>query len=154
MAEPKVRKLGIKLLVVGEFFEDSKPYHDLVSKLGLANIVFKSEYVPNEDVKYYFCASDLVMQPYRSASQSAVTPVAYHFERPMLVTNVGGLAEPVPDGVVGYVTKPSSYEIAAAIADFYQNKRESGFEKGIRKEKKKLEWSVFVRKLNELVKSI
>ncbi len=153
MADPRVKKLDIKLMVIGEFFDPKEPYEEHVRSLGLQqNVMFRSEYVPGEQVKNYFCAADLIVQPYRTASQSAVTPVAYHFERPMLVTDVGGLAETVPDGVVGYVVKPSAKAIADAIVDFYQKRRESKFEAGVRMEKKNLQWDVFVRRFQVLLR--
>ena len=154
MADSRIRKLNIKLLVVGEFFGSKEEYFEQVDKLGLKeNVVFRSEYVPGEEVKYYFCASDMVVQPYRDASQSAVTPVAYHFERPTLVTDVGGLAETVPDGVVGYVTKPNSKAIADAIVDFYSKNKEKKFVKGIISEKRKFSWDILVNKIEQLSKS-
>lgn len=154
MADERVKKLNIKLLVVGEFFDKKEEYLEQVQKLGISkNVVFRSEYVPGEEVKYYFCASDLIVQPYRDASQSAVTPVAYHFERPMLVTDVGGLAESVPDGVVGYVTKPNSKAIADCIIDFYNKNREKEFVKGVISEKKKFSWDILVKKIEQLAKS-
>ena len=92
----------------------------------------------------------MVVLPYKSATQSGVTQVAYHFERPMLVTNVGGLSEIVPDGKVGYVVEPDPVKIADAICDFYDNEREKFFENNIVEEKKKYEWS----KMTETIKTL
>jgi D-inositol-3-phosphate glycosyltransferase len=78
-------------------------------------------------VRHYFCAADLVVQPYKHATQSGVTQVAYHFDKPMVVTNVGGLAELVPHGEVGYVVEPKPKAIAEAIVDFYSTEKGATF---------------------------
>jgi glycosyltransferase involved in cell wall biosynthesis len=92
-------------------------------------------------VRIFFSAADLIVQPYKSATQSGVTQIAYHFEKPMLVTNVGGLKEIVPDGKCGYVVNTDPEEIANAITDFYENNRQESFLKGIKIEKEKYLWS-------------
>ena len=80
-------------MIAGEFYEDEKPYHEQIEKLGIKDqLILKTDFIPDSEVKYYFCAADAVIQPYRNATQSGVTPLAYHFEKPMVVTNVGGLA--------------------------------------------------------------
>jgi glycosyltransferase involved in cell wall biosynthesis len=101
--------------------------------------------VPVEEVRYWFSAADLVAQTYHSASQSGITQIAYHFEKPMLVTNVGGLSEYVPHGKVGYVVEKDPPAIAAAIVDFFTYDRGPQFEPHIREEKKKYSWEIFVR---------
>ena len=92
-------------------------------------------------MKYYFGAADIIVQPYKSATQSGVTQIAYHFEKPMLVTNVGGLSEIVPDGKVGYVVEPNENEIAEKLIDFFKNNRQTEFSEGLKDEKKKYAWS-------------
>ncbi len=97
MAEPGIREAGIRLLVAGEFYEDEKMYLDLIEKLKIADqLILKTDFIPDSEVQYYLCAADAVIQPYRHATQSGVTPLAYHFEKPMVVTNVGSL----PDHVI------------------------------------------------------
>ena len=105
------------------------------------------EFVPADKVRYYFAAADLVAQPYKTATQSGITQIAYHFERPMLVTNVGGLAEIVPHGKVGYVVAPDAQEIADALVDFVDNRTEDDYHKGILEEKAKYAWSNMTRAL-------
>ena len=106
-ADSRLRGKGVKLIVAGEFYGNAEKYEQLERELGLAeHIVWYKEFVPADKVRYFFAAADLVAQPYKSATQSGITQIAYHFERPMLVTNVGGLAEIVPHGKVGYVTQP------------------------------------------------
>jgi len=103
----------------------------------------RTDYIPSDMVKYYFCAADMIVQPYRSATQSGVTQIAYHFEKPMLVTDVGGLSEIVPDGKVGYVVQPNAPAIATAINDFYDNSREVPFTTNLKEEKKRFQWESF-----------
>ncbi len=143
MGDERVKNLGIKLIVAGEFYEDKYPYEEIIQKNNLQNIILKANYIPSDDVKYYFCASDMIVQPYRDATQSGITQIAYHFERPMLVTNVGGLSEIVAASV-GYAVDPSSSRIADAIVDFYQNNRERTFSLNTAEEKKRFQWSSFV----------
>lgn len=107
-ADPRVGALPVKLVIAGEFYEDAAPYEVLIKKFQLeSRIVRATDFIPNEQVANYFCAADLVVQPYKHATQSGVSQIAYHFGRPMLVTDVGGLAELIPDGVVGYVVPPT-----------------------------------------------
>jgi glycosyltransferase involved in cell wall biosynthesis len=103
-----------------------------------------TEFIPDEEVNLYFCASDMVVQPYKSATQSGVTQIGYHFNKPMLVTNVGGLSEIIPDGKIGYVVEPDSQSIANALVDFYKNDRMAEFETNILEEKKKFSWKNMV----------
>lgn len=130
---------GVKLVVAGEFYADGEKYHKLARDLGIdEEVVWKTEFVPDSEVKYYFCAADLIVQPYKSATQSGVTQIAYHFEKPMLVTRVGGLSEIVPDKKVGYAVKPSPGAVADALKHFLQGAPD--FTEGIREEKQKYSW--------------
>ncbi len=140
MSDDRIKKAGLKLLIAGEFYEDAKPYHDLIQKYGLQDqVILKTDFIPDSEVKYFFCASDLVVQPYRSATQSGITPMAYHFERPMIVTDVGGLPEIVPDGKVGLVAEPDAESIADSILKFYSI-GERHFITYIKTEKQKYGW--------------
>src|SRR5690606_27010715 len=91
-------------------------------------------------VRLYFSAADLVVQPYRTATQSGISQIAYHFEKPMIVTNVGGLPEIVTDGVSGYVVAPEPGAIARAIRDFFENGRAEAMQKGVKEEKERFSW--------------
>ena len=97
--------------------------------------------IPNDQVRIYFSAADLIVQPYKTATQSGVTQVAYHFSKPMLVTNVGGLAEIVPHGKVGYVTPVNAKAVADALVDFCSDDNKLRFAQNIETEKKKYAWS-------------
>lgn len=141
-AESEFRKMDVRLIVAGEFYSGSEKYFELEKELGLEGLViWKCEFVPDSRVKYYFGAADIIVQPYKSATQSGVTQIAYHFEKPMLVTNVGGLSEIVPNGKVGYVVEPDENEIAEKLIDFFKNERQVEFSDGINEEKKKYAWS-------------
>lgn len=151
MGDHRIKKMNIKLLVAGEFYDEKKGYDEIIIKNDLSdNVIFKSGFIPSDDVCNYFCAADMIVQPYRSATQSGITQIAYNFERPMLVTNTGGLPEIVPDKKVGYVVEPSGKEIADAIIDFYQNDREEGFSLQAKKEKQRFSWDFFVQGLEKL----
>ena len=129
-----------KLLVAGEFYEDEKPYLEQIEKLGIAeNVILRTNFIPDGQVKYYLCAADAVVQPYRSATQSGVTPLAYYFEKPMIVTNVGGLPSLVPHEKAGLVAEPNAKSIASAIQRFYQL-GENYFLPHLRTEKQKYSW--------------
>ncbi len=141
-ADERFSGLPVKLIVAGEFYEDSKAYLDQIEQLKLSDKVeLHTVFIPDSEVKNYFSVADLVAQPYRTATQSGVSQIAYHFEKPMLVTNVGGLAEIVPDGKVGYVVGVDAGQIADAIFDFYSNNRSAKFIENIKIEKQKYAWS-------------
>ena len=132
---------AIKLLIAGEFYEDEKPFHEQLQKLGIKDqLILRTDFIPDREVKYYLCAADAVIQPYRNATQSGVTPLAYHFEKPMIVTNVGGLPEIVPHGEAGYVVEPTPQYIADALIDFYENDRLNDFTNSVIENKKRFTW--------------
>lgn len=151
LASQKSGDHNIRLLVAGEFYSNEDKYRQLVSDLGLENtVIYTNKYIPNEEVRFYFNAADMVVQPYRSATQSGVTQVAYHFNKPMLVTHVGGLPEIVPHGKAGYVCSPDADEIAGCIDDFYSSNRKASFEAHVVEEKKKFSWDRFTRLFYDL----
>jgi glycosyltransferase involved in cell wall biosynthesis len=141
-----------KLLIAGEFYEDRKLYDDIIAKHQLqSDIILRTNFISDSEVKYYLSAADFVIQPYRNATQSGVTPLAYHFEKPMLVTNVGGLPSLVPDGKVGLIAEPNAESIAEKILDLY-NIGEQYFLPHLREEKKKYSWSILVDTIKSLAK--
>ncbi len=132
----------VHLVVAGEFYNNSEKYYALEKELGLSQpVIWRTEFIPDEQVRVYFSAADLIVQPYKTATQSGVTQIAYHFRKPMLVTNVGGLAEIVPNGKVGYVTAVSPQAIADALADFCAREDSECFRAGIEEERQKYSWS-------------
>ncbi len=149
-AEPVLKNLPVKLVVAGEFYSKPEPYFQLEQELGLeGRIVWHTDFIPNEKVREYFCAADLVAQTYKSATQSGVTQVAYHFEVPMLVTRVGGLPEMVPHLKAGYVMDVEPAAIAEAIADYFGSNRQEAFSIFIKEEKKRFSWKNLVNAIIE-----
>jgi glycosyltransferase involved in cell wall biosynthesis len=150
MADQRVRDLGIKLLVAGEFYEDAAPYHDLIARLNIASsLLLRTDFIPDSEVRQYLCAADAVIQPYRNATQSGVTPLAYHFEKPMIVSNIGGLAALVPHEQVGLVAAPEPGAMANAILRFFVL-GDSYFIPALRQERNKYSWSRLVANIIEL----
>lgn len=150
-ADQRLRGKNTKLIVAGEFYSNAEKYEQLEHELGVAeHIIWYKEFIPADKVRYFFAAADLVAQPYKTATQSGITQIAYHFERPMLVTDVGGLAEIVPHGKVGYVVKPHADTIADALVDFIDNHDESDYHEGILEEKNKYAWSNMTTALSDV----
>ena len=144
-AYKKVKNEHLLLVVAGEFYNNGEQYKELERELDLEGMIaWHTDFIPDDKVRYYFSAADLIVQPYKTATQSGVTQIAYHFERPMLVTNVGGLAEIVPSGKVGYVCEVSEESVAKAIGHFVSQDpqlREAQFKENIQNEKQKYAWS-------------
>jgi glycosyltransferase involved in cell wall biosynthesis len=154
MAEPAMRASGIRLLVAGEFYEDSKPYLELAESLQLGDrLILCTEFIPDSRVRYYLCAANLVVQPYRNATQSGVTPLAYHFSKPMVVTRVGALPDMVPEGKVGLVCEPDPASLAEAILRFFALDP-AQFTEGIEAEKKQYTWQRLVQTLTGIAHDI
>ena len=151
MCDKRVGGLGARLIVAGEFYGDPKPYMEQIGRLGIGDrVVLKTDFIPDHEVNRYFCAADLVAQPYKTATQSGVTQIAFHFERPMLVTNVGGLPEIVPDGKVGFVVAPDARQIADALVRFYEEGWADRLGEGVRQEKQKYLWSNMTEAIEKL----
>ena len=141
---------NIKLLIAGEFYEDQKQYDNLIAQLNISSsLILKTDFIPDSEVKYYLSAADFIIQPYRNATQSGVTPLAYHFNKPMLVTNVGGLPDLVPDYKVGLIAEPTAISIAEKIIELYQL-GEQYFLPHLLEEKKKYSWSILSDKILSL----
>jgi len=151
MADERIRAAGIKLLVAGEFYEDERGYRQQIEKLGIRDqLLLRTDFIPDQDVKYYLCAADAVVQPYRNATQSGVTPLAYHFEKPMIVTNVGGLPALVPHERVGLVVHPDAAALADGILRFFELGADH-FIPHLREEKEKYSWSKLVQNIIKII---
>lgn len=151
MGDPRVKALGIRLIVAGEYYVDENYYDDIIEEEGIRNnLELHTGFISNDEVKYYFCSADIVVQPYKTATQSGISQLAYHFEKPMLVTNVGGLPEIVNHGEAGYVVDIDKTQIADAIIDFYENKREEKFIEKVKENKKRFSWSNLIEGLGML----
>ena len=119
LEHPKAR-----LLIVGEFYDDPKDYTNLILKLGITDkVILINQFVPNEEVAKYYQVSDVVILPYRSATQSGILNVSYGFFKPVIVTDVGGLAEFVDEGKTGFVVKPNSPEAIVEGVEKYINSK-------------------------------
>lgn len=154
-SDKRLRNRNLKLIVAGEFYEDDKPYKSLVKAANLDNdVIFFDHFIKDSEVPLFFSAADLVVQPYKSATQSGVTQIAYYFEKPMLVTDVGGLKEIVPDGKCGYVVKPEAPAISEAIIDFFDNNKKEFFTEGVRQEKVKFSWEKMTAAILEVYSMI
>lgn len=150
-AHEKIKALGLKGIIAGEYYEDDKPYIDLIDELQLRDqLILNTDFIPNDEVKYFFGAADLVVLPYKSATQSGITQIAYHFEKPMLLTKVGGLAELVEDGGNALLANPDVDEIAEKVAVFYRDQRRDSMERRCAELKKKFSWDSFNRALLKL----
>lgn len=153
--ESKIKELNVKLLVVGEFYDSRDKYNDLINKYDLKeHVKIIDEFIPTSDIKYYFSAADMVIQTYHTASQSGITQIAYNFDCPILVTDVGGLAEVIPHKEVGYVSEKDPAKIAEYIVDFFTNERRDLFIKNIQSEKHKYSWDSFTNEIINLYQEI
>lgn len=150
-ASPAMGQLSdVHLLVAGEFYESPEPYLALIQELKLQErIILHTHFIPDDEVKYYFCAADVVIQPYRSATQSGITQIAYHFEKPMIVTRVGGLPEMVLDERTGFVCEPDPAAIANAIVRFFTGDQ-TAFIRFLQIEKKRFSWEYLCEQILQL----
>ncbi len=153
--DDRLRKIPLKLLVAGEFYANYNDYLALVKELGLEDVVIMpDQFIPNNKIAFYFSACDIVVQPYKNATQSGVTQTAYHFNKPMITTDVGGLSEIVPNDIVGYVVKPDPKEVADALYKFYSLNKETEFSKNVKEFKKKYSWDRMIEKIDYLYKKL
>lgn len=154
-ADHRFRDSQIKLIIAGEYYSDRKLYTDLIEKHSLGkDIIQVDRFIQDSEVRYYFSACDLVVQPYKSATQSGITQIAYHFNKPMVVTDVGGLSELCPDGKVGYVTSTNPEAIASAIIRFFRETNQQQMIDQIIEEKKKFSWGVLTQNIFTLLDRI
>jgi len=139
---------NIRLIIAGEYYGEEEYYTQLIEQFNLRDkIILATNYISDAEVKYYFSAADVVVQPYKTATQSGISQIAYHFEKPMIVTNVGGLPEIVPDGISGLIAEVNSKSIQEKIDLFYNQNLANQLTKGVRLEKKKYSWQHFCKQL-------
>jgi glycosyltransferase involved in cell wall biosynthesis len=150
-----VPHVPFQLVVAGEFYDDEEPYRAQIRRLGLGRYVtIHSQYLPNERVGVYFSAADAVVLPYLSGTQSGIIQIAYNFDKPVITTQVGGLAEVVHDGISGYVVPPENPDaLAHAIIRFYHENSEEPFSRRVRTEKEKYSWENFAHAIEDLESS-
>lgn len=146
-------KINIKLMICGEFYENSEKYINKINELHLSEFLYLfTDYIPNDEVKYYFSAADCVILPYKSATQSGIVQIAMNFRKPVIATDVGGLSEIVINEKTGYIVeKENPIQLAEAILKFYNEKKENNFVKNIEFELEKYSWQKFVDGIMELI---
>lgn len=151
MGSSIIKKMNIKLIIAGEFYDSKERYVKKIKSLNIdSSVLLHDFYIPNEDVAHYFCAADLIVQPYLSATQSGVSMVACNFNKPMILTNVGGLSEYVNDKVDGYLVDVNKAAILSALKDYYINKREKQFVAAIKTKKSSYSWKNLAGKFDSL----
>jgi len=154
-SDKRFKNENIKLIVAGEYYSEKEKYLKFIEQNGLENQIIQiDKFIPDSDVGYYFNACDLVVQPYRSATQSGVTQIAYHFNKPMVVTDVGGLKEMCPDGIAGYVVPTEAKAISNAIFKFFYETDVNKMIENVKEEKKKYSWEELTRNILNLYKDL
>ena len=145
------RRQGHKLLIAGEFYTSRDKYIAQIERLGLSDeVILHDHFIPDAEVKHYFSAADCVVLPYKTATQSGVTQICYNFSTPVIVTNVGGLSEIVPDGKVGYVCEPSKEGVFNALERIYEGDRLQRFAEAMNIERRRFTWEAMCDKIEEL----
>lgn len=152
MPQVKEKLENVKLMVVGTFAEDKADYMQLISDMQIEDCVKVVDgYTPDNEVEKYFAACDVVVLPYESATQSGIVQIAYGFEKPVIVTNVGGLPDVVADGKTGYVVDAGNANaIAAAIVDFFEQGKAEKFIQEVKKEADRFSW----KRMEEVIRSM
>lgn len=151
----KLRQFPVKLIIAGEFYTSSEKYLQIIREKNLTDhVILRTDFIADKEVANYFGAADMVVQPYKSATQSGVTQIAFHYNKPMLVTDVGGLGEIIPHGKVGYVVNPGPQAITEAIFDFYNNNRNDFFTDNVIREKEKFSWGTMVETIDIVFNNI
>ena len=145
----KVDDKSLRLLVAGEFYNDKEQYRALLDRLG-ERVVLHDHFIPDAEVAAYFSVADALVLPYRTATQSGVTQIAYNFSVPMVVTRVGGLPEIVPDGKVGFVCEPTVEGVHKAIEQLYEDGVLQRFADNFPAERKRFSWETMCDKLIEV----
>lgn len=151
MAEPALKNLPVKAIIAGEFYEDALPYLQQIESLNVKDrFVLATDFIPNSQVHWYFSAAEIVVQPYHSATQSGVTQIAYYYDVPMIVTDTGGLAELVPNGVSGFVVDKTPADIAKHIAVFFNENLNDKMVEGVMQQKLRFTWTSLIHALKKV----
>lgn len=151
----RFRRSGHKLLIAGEFYASRDKYIELIKRLGLeSEIILHDHFVPDSEVRNYFSASDCVVLPYKTATQSGVTQIAYNFCTPIIVTRVGGLAEIVPDSRVGFVVESSVDGVLDGLERIYADGQLEAFAEAMTEERKRFSWEAMCDRIEELYSAL
>ncbi len=155
MSNPELKSMSFKLLIAGEFYDDKSKYLELIDKHQLHDkIILRDHYIPDNEVNIYFSACDAVIQPYKNATNSGVSMVSYFYNKPIILTNIGGLKEIIKDNETGWLCEAVPSDIAKAIKMFLLTGDLSIFEKNIELFKKEFSWEKFVEKTVSLIQSL
>jgi len=151
-----LKDMPVTCMVVGEFYSGKDRYLSEIERLGLGeSIRVIDRYVPNEEVEPYFAAADVVVLPYRSATQSAIVQMAYRFERPVIATTAGGLPEVVEDGTTGLLVPPENPEaLSRAIRKYYDSNVEPSMSAAVRGSKDRFSWNQVIEAIETLGASL
>lgn len=151
----RFRREGHKLLIAGEFYASRDKYLSLIERNGLADdVILHDHFIPDSEVRSYFSVAECVVLPYKSATQSGVTQIAYNFCTPIIVTRVGGLAEIVPDGRVGFVVDSSVEGVLDGLERIYEGDTLGGFREAMLKERKRFSWAHMCDRIEELYRML
>jgi len=144
-----LKKIDLQLLIAGEFWDDKIPYLELINSLKIEkNVTIFDKYIPNEEIPYFFYASDIVILPYTTVTGSGLVQLAYGFNKPVIVTNIGALSEIVINKKTGFLVKPkNSLEIANCITEYYQYYNDIEIKKNIETENYRFSWDILVNKI-------
>lgn len=150
-----LKEIDCDLLVVGEFWEDKRTYINLIKRLNLENnIKIVSEYVPEDEIGNYFLASNIIILPYVTATQSGIVQLAFNYNKPVITTKVGGLPDSVTNNKTGFIVPPKNpKKLANAIIKFYKQRKEKEFIKHIKKEKNKFSWNKYIHLIENFLPS-
>ncbi|OQX95873.1 hypothetical protein B6I21_03175 [candidate division KSB1 bacterium 4572_119] len=147
------KKMDIKLVVAGEFYDSKNKYEDLIDDLSLGDSVqIFDDYIPNEKVGLFYAAADVVVLPYISATQSGIIQIAYHFNKPVITTDVGGLPEVVEVGKTGDIVPAENPQaLADAIVNFFDNKNQNKFPDNVKEYKQRFSWDRLAREIENFI---
>jgi glycosyltransferase involved in cell wall biosynthesis len=150
-----LKKTTVKLLIAGEFYDDEHQYQEQIKQLGIEDSVFVfGDYIPNEEVGLYYNASDVVVLPYVSATQSGIIQIAYNYDKPVITTNVGGLPEVIEEGKTGFIVPSEDAEaLAESIIKFFKIKNKEKFTRNIREYKKQFSWDRMASEIEQIGKN-
>ena len=143
---------NFKILAIGDCYENPDHYWNLIKENAVDDIFdLRTEFVADDQVNMFFSAADAVVLPYKSATQSGVVPVAYHFNRPVIVSDVGGLKEIVNEGKTGFTVQPNAQNFAEGIINYYKVKETTDFRAEIENYKQRFSWNEFINQIKTLV---
>jgi glycosyltransferase involved in cell wall biosynthesis len=146
----------VHLLVAGEFWQGDQQYLEQVQRLGIGQAVtFEDRYLSNEELAAALARADVVVLPYRTATQSAIVQLAFGSKKPVITTAVGGLAEAVEDGRTGLVVPPEDPQaLAAAVIRFFDQELGSRFEANIAEDQNRFSWQRLAETLLSLANEV